>query len=229
MTSALPPLLLGGDRVQRVLEARHRTPRVSSAWALLSSTPNQRPSCRSAPPRPRSLSPPTPPHSLYPPQWFSSKRYSTHQLCLHVSLLGGSQFTTIYSVLLTVQSLSHVHLCDPTDCSTPGLPVRHHLPELAQTHVHRVSDAIQPSHPLLSPSPPAFNLSQHQGFSFQRVGSSHQVAKVLELQHQSFQLIFRVDFLISISTIIYITLSLDNFFFPAAARGMWDPCSLTRD
>ena len=59
----------------------------------------------------------------------------------------------------SVQFLS----CDPMDCSTPGLPVHHQLPELAQTHVHRVSDAIQPSHPLLSPSPPAFNLSQHQG------------------------------------------------------------------
>ena len=53
--------------------------------------------------------------------------------------------------------------CDPVDCSTPGLPVHHQLPELAQTHVHWVCDAIQPSHPLLSPSPPAFNLSQHQG------------------------------------------------------------------
>ena len=67
------------------------------------------------------------------------------------------------------------------DCNTPGFPVLHHLRELAQIHVHRVSDAIQPSHPLLSPSP-AFNLSQHQGL-FQSVGSSHQVAKVLELQH----------------------------------------------
>jgi len=78
-------------------------------------------------------------------------------------------------------------LCDPTDCSTPGLPVHHQLPELAQTHVHRVSDAIQPSHPLSSPSPPAFNLSQHQGV-FQWVSSSNQVAKVLEfqLQHLSF-------------------------------------------
>ena len=54
-------------------------------------------------------------------------------------------------------------LCNPMDCSTPGLPVHHQLLKLAQTHVHRVSDAIQPSHPLLSPSPPAFNLSQHQG------------------------------------------------------------------
>jgi len=56
-------------------------------------------------------------------------------------------------------------LCDPTDCSTPGLPVHHQLPEFAQTHVHRVSDALQPSHPLSSPSPPTFNLSQHQGLS----------------------------------------------------------------
>ena len=79
------------------------------------------------------------------------------------------------------------------DCSTPGFPVYHQLPELAQTQVHRVSDAIQPSHPLLSPSPPALNFSQHQGL-FQWVSSSHQVAKVLEfqLQHQSFQWIFRL-------------------------------------
>ena len=70
----------------------------------------------------------------------------------------------------------------------------HYLPEFAQTHVHRVGDAIQPTHPLSPPSPPAFSLSQHQGL-FQWDGSSHQVAKVLELQfqHQSSQLIFRVD------------------------------------
>ena len=55
------------------------------------------------------------------------------------------------------------NLCNPMDCSTPGFPVHHQLPELAQTHVHRVSDAIQPSHSLSSPCPPAFNLSQHQG------------------------------------------------------------------
>ena len=79
-------------------------------------------------------------------------------------------------------------LCDPMDCSTPDLLVLHQRLEPAQTHVRQVSDAIQPSHPLLSPSPPAFNLSQHQGL-FQRVSSLHQVAKVLEfqLQHQSFQ------------------------------------------
>ena len=82
------------------------------------------------------------------------------------------------------------------DYSTPGFPVLHHLLELAQSHVNQVSDAIQPSHPLSSPSPPAFNLSQHQGL-FQWVNSLHQVANVLEfqLQHQSFQWIFRVDFL----------------------------------
>ena len=96
----------------------------------------------------------------------------------------------------SVQLLSCVRLCDPMDCSTPGFPVHHQLPELAQIHVHRVGDAIQPSHPLASPSPPAFSVSQHQGL-FQWVSSLHQVAKVLEfqLQHQSFQWIFRTDFL----------------------------------
>ena len=86
--------------------------------------------------------------------------------------------------------------CNPMDCSPPGFPILHHLLELAQTHVHWVSDAIQPSHPLLSPSPSAFNPSQQQDL-FQWVSSSHQVAKVLELQlqHQSFQCIFRTDFL----------------------------------
>ena len=67
-------------------------------------------------------------------------------------------------------------LCDPMDCSIPGFPGHHHLPKLAQTHVHWVGDAIQPSHPLSSPSPPALNLSQHQG-CFQWVHSSYQVAK----------------------------------------------------
>ena len=74
-------------------------------------------------------------------------------------------------------------LCYPMDCSTPGLPIHRKLPEFTQTHVHWVSDAIQPSHPLLSPSPPAFSLSQHQGL-FKWVSSSDQVAKVLELQLQ---------------------------------------------
>ena len=79
-------------------------------------------------------------------------------------------------------------LCNPMNHSTPGLPVHHQLLEFTQTHPHRVGDAIQPSHPLSSPSPPALNLCQHQGL-FQRVNSSHEVAKLLEfqLQHQSFQ------------------------------------------
>ena len=76
----------------------------------------------------------------------------------------------------SVQSLNRVWLCNPMDCSTPGFPGHHQLLELAQTHVHRVSDAIQPSHPLSSLSPPAFNLSKHQGL-FQWVSSSHQVPK----------------------------------------------------
>ena len=72
-------------------------------------------------------------------------------------------------------------LCDPMDCSMPGFPVLHHLLEAAQTHVHRVSDATRPSHPLLFPCPPAFNLSQHQGKIYQLAGSLNQVGKVLVL------------------------------------------------
>ena len=99
--------------------------------------------------------------------------------------------------MLSVQfSQSCPTLCDPMDYSKPGFPVHHQLLELTQTHIHWFSDAIQPSHPLSSPSPPAFNLSQHQGL-FQWVSSLHQVAKVLELQlqHQSFQWIFRTVYI----------------------------------
>ena len=87
-------------------------------------------------------------------------------------------------------------LCNPINCSMPGLPVHHQLPEFTQTHVHQVGDAIQPSHPLSSPSPPAPNPSQHQDL-FQWVNSSHEVAKVLEfqLQHHSFQWTPRTDLL----------------------------------
>ena len=90
------------------------------------------------------------------------------------------QFSSVAQSCLT--------LCDPMNRSTPGLPVHHQLPDFTQTHVLRVGDAIQPSHPLLSPSPPALNLSQHQGL-FKWVSSSNQLAKVLELQlqYQSFQ------------------------------------------
>ena len=100
------------------------------------------------------------------------------------------------SVQFSLVAQSCPTLCNPMNCSTPDFPVHHQLPESTQTHVHWLGDAIQPSHPLSSPSPPAFNLSQHQGL-FKWVSSSHQVAKVLEfqLQHQSFQWTPRTDFL----------------------------------
>ena len=103
---------------------------------------------------------------------------------LHMAHHGAVQFSSITQSFLT--------LCDLMYCSTPGFDVHHQFPKLVQTHVHRVGDAIQPSHPLLSPSP-AFNLSQHQGL-FQWVSALHQVAKVLEfqLQQQPFQWIFRL-------------------------------------
>ena len=94
---------------------------------------------------------------------------SPQPLIDHASRCKGKYFgnmPTFYKLMYqfsSVQSLSCPTLCDPMSCSTPGLPVHHQLPEFTQTHVHRVSDAIQPSHPLSSPSPPALNLSQHQG------------------------------------------------------------------
>ena len=104
--------------------------------------------------------------------------------------------TQMSSVQFNSVTQSCPTLCNPMDCSMPGFPVYHHLPDFPHTYVHQVSDAIQTSHPLLSPSPPAINLSQHQG-PFQWISSSHKVATVLEfqLQHQSFQWIFRTDFL----------------------------------
>ena len=99
------------------------------------------------------------------------------------------QFSSVTQSCLT--------LCDPMNCSTPGLPVCHQFPEFTQTHVHWVGDAIQPSHPLSSTSPSALNLSQNQGLS-KWISWSHQVAKVLEfqLQHQSFQWTPRTDLLL---------------------------------
>ena len=99
---------------------------------------------------------------------------------------------------MCISSVAHIcpTLCKPMDCSTPDLPVHHQLLESTQIHVHWIGDGIQPSHPLSSPAPPVLNLSQHKGL-FKWVSSSHQVAKVLELQlqHQSFQLISRTDLL----------------------------------
>ena len=111
----------------------------------------------------------------------SSKQWGTGTKTeIWISGAGSVQFSSVTQLCPT--------LCNPMNHSTPGLCVHHQLPESTQTHVHWVGDAIQPFHPLSSPSPPAFNLSQHQGL-FQWVSSSHQVAKVLEfqLQHQSFQ------------------------------------------
>ena len=99
----------------------------------------------------------------------------------------------LFNIQPSLWSTSYIHasvssvaqscltLCDPMNCSMPGLPVHHQLPEFTQTHVYRVSDAIQPSHPLSSSSLPAPNPSQHQSL-FQWVNSSHEVAKVLEFQ-----------------------------------------------
>ena len=103
-----------------------------------------------------------------------------------IDCVAGNVLSSITQLCLT--------LCDPMDCSTPGFPAHHELPELTQTHLHWVSDTIQPSHPLFSPAPPTFSISQHQGL-FKWVTFSHQVAKILEFHHQSFQWVFRTDFL----------------------------------
>ena len=136
----------------------------------------------------------------------TKKKTMANTQCFKCFQLGGalrfglkSDATKILVVLVqfsSVQLLSCAWLCKPMNCSMPGFPVHHQLPELAQTHVHWVRDAIQPSHRLSSLSSPAFKLSQHQGLS-QWGSFSHQVAKVLEFQfqHQSFQWIFRSDFL----------------------------------
>ena len=122
------------------------------------------------------------------------------ELLMHLVWFGKSEF--IHSVL-RIHLLDNMRyssaaqscptVCDPMDCSTPGFPVRHQLPESTQTHAHRVGDAIQPSHPLSYPSLSAFNLSQLQGL-FHWVSSSHQVTKLLK-QHQPSQWIIRTHFL----------------------------------
>ena len=104
-------------------------------------------------------------------------------------------------------------LCDPMDCRTPGFPVFGYILEFTHIHVSWVNDAIQPSHSLSPPSPLALSSSQHQGL-FQWVSSSHQTAKVLELQlqHQSFQRIFRVDFLGLTDLISLLSMGLSRIF-----------------
>ena len=120
------------------------------------------------------------------------------KICLHYSSLKAlilifPPTVNIFPILVVVWSPSRVWLFTTHGCSTPGLPVPHHLLEFAQVHVHCFSDAIQASHSLMLSSPSALNLFQHQGL-FQWVSCSHQVTKILGLQHQSFQWVFRVDF-----------------------------------
>ena len=112
------------------------------------------------------------------------------------SSVSNQNLVFLVTIQFSLVAQSFLTLHDPMNCSMPGLPVHHHLPESIQTHVHFVGDAIQPSHPPSSPSPPALYLSQLQGL-FQWVSSSHQVAKILEfqLQHQSFQWTPRTDLL----------------------------------
>ena len=122
---------------------------------------------------------------------FSKSQYTreTYKIKLYFCILA-----TIFGCCLVAKLC--LTLSNPEDCSTPGFSVLHYLPEFAQDHLHWGGDAIQPSHPLSSHSPFAFNLSQPQGL-FQWVAFSHQMAKVLELplQHQFFQWIFRVNVL----------------------------------
>ena len=137
-------------------------------------------------------------HTEFQSQIACPHRKSNHRTyCQKLSFYQESKQSYVLRSSSCCFSVAHLcpTLCDPMDCSTPGFPV-HHLLELAQTHVHWVSDAIQPSLLLLSLSTPAINLSQHQGL-FYWDGSSHQVAKVLEMQfqHQSFLRIFMIDFL----------------------------------
>ena len=139
---------------------------------------------------------------------FILKKFMSIQNWKNSTMHTGISFTYINPLLVSLFHLLHLSLCccsvtlsyltlwDPMDYSMPDFPVLHYLPELAQIHVHWVGDAIQPSHPLLPPSPFTFNFSQHQSL-FQRASSLHQVAKVFEFQpqYQSFQWIFRVNFL----------------------------------
>ena len=128
----------------------------------------------------------------------SNKEGEIHCVIPYMWTLKRNTNTLTYKISDQTRSVTQscLTLCDPMNRSTPGLPAHHQLPEFTQTHVHRVSDAIQPSHPLSSPSPPAPNPSQHHSL-FQWVNSSHEVAQVLEfqLQHHSFQRNPRADLL----------------------------------
>ena len=123
-------------------------------------------------------------------------QYTAGQYSISVSISYFSVRLIIFTSCCCSVAKPCLTLCNPMDCSTPGFPVLHYLPEFAQVHIHWVSDTIWPSHSLPPTSPLAFSLSQHQGL-FQWVSSLPQVAKVLELQlqHHFLQWIFRIDFL----------------------------------
>ena len=117
-------------------------------------------------------------------RWVASKKLpDTRKTFLALALTSIASIIHLMCLIAQFSSViqSCLNLCNPMDCSTPGLPGHHQLLQFTQTHVHRVSDTIQLSYPLSSTSPPAFNLSQNQGL-FQSVSSSHQVAKILEFQ-----------------------------------------------
>ena len=139
-------------------------------------------------------------HSImhFPTQLFSPESIPNYGALSKIEIINFYLifFQNMTSVQFSSVAQSCPTLCDPMNRSTAGLPVQNQLPEFTQTCVHWLGDAIQTSHPLSFPSPPALNLSQHQGL-FKWVSSLHQVAKVLEfqLQHQSFQWTHRTDLL----------------------------------
>ena len=135
----------------------------------------------------------------FPTQGLNSGLLHCRRILYWLGHQGSPVFTfndIAFSFICCSVAQSYRTLWDPMNCSKPGLPIHHQIPEYTQTHVHCVSDVIQSFHSQSAPSPPALIFTKHQGL-FQWVSSSHQVAKVLELQfqHQSFQWIFRTDLL----------------------------------
>ena len=128
--------------------------------------------------------------------WMESPWWLELRVCISPKVCSRDWGIYVHSIQFSSVAQSCLTLCNPKNCSTPGLPVHHQIPGSTQTHVHWVSDPIQLFHPLSSPSAPSLHLSQHQGL-FKWVSSSYQVAKVLEfqLQYQSFQWTPRTDLL----------------------------------
>ena len=143
--------------------------------------------------------------------WLAEKSHLNLTMLCRMWLKLSTTLKSVSSVSSVAQSCPT--FWDPMNRSTPGFPVHHQLPECTQTHVHRVSDAIQPSHPLSSPSPPAPNPSQHHSL-FQWVNSSHELSKVLEfqLQHQSFQWIGLISFRMDCLDLLAVQETLQSLF-----------------